>query len=70
LLYRIGIQAGFLKRDERVQSYLAAMRRIYHKVPSLVNDDYEEPGGSDLEEWSDEGPPAKAVADHTKWAPY
>ncbi|KAL6850834.1 hypothetical protein ACO1O0_007960 [Amphichorda felina] len=56
LLYRTGVKAGFLKRDDKVQGYLAAMKRVYHKVPALMDEDYEGPSGSDVDEWSDGAP--------------
>ncbi|KAG5927465.1 hypothetical protein E4U42_002216 [Claviceps africana] len=34
-LYNMGVKVGFLKRDDKVQDYLAAMKRIYHRAPYL-----------------------------------
>ncbi|KFY57786.1 hypothetical protein V496_06333 [Pseudogymnoascus sp. VKM F-4515 (FW-2607)] len=53
LLYSIGVKAGFLKPDDKVRYYLAAMKRIYHKAPTLMDEDDEELNGSDLDEWGD-----------------
>lgn len=53
LLYSIGVKAGFLKPDDKVKYYLAAMKRIYHKAPTLMDEDDEELSGSDLDEWGD-----------------
>lgn len=54
LLYSIGVKAGFLKPDDKVKYYLAAMKRIYCKAPTLMDEDDEGLSGSDIEEWSDE----------------
>ncbi|KFY13720.1 hypothetical protein V492_03067 [Pseudogymnoascus sp. VKM F-4246] len=53
LLYSIGVKAGFLKPDEKVKYYLAAMKRIYHKAPTLMDEDDEGLSGSDQDEWDD-----------------
>ncbi|KFZ08796.1 hypothetical protein V502_09110 [Pseudogymnoascus sp. VKM F-4520 (FW-2644)] len=54
LLYSIGVKAGFLKPDDKVKYYLAAMKRIYHKAPTLMDeDDDEDLSGSDIDEWGD-----------------
>ena len=43
-----------MKRDDKVKDYLAAMKRIYHKVSTLMDEeDFEGPSGSDLDEWDD-----------------
>lgn len=56
LLYSIGVKAGFLKPDDKVKYYLAAMKRIYHKAPTLMDEDDDEGlSGSDLDEWGDDG---------------
>ena len=34
-LYSMGVKVGFLRRDDKVQDYLAAMKRIYHRAPYL-----------------------------------
>lgn len=34
-LYSLGVRVGFLKRDDAVQDYLAAMKRVYHRAPYL-----------------------------------
>ncbi|OBT77983.1 hypothetical protein VF21_03174 [Pseudogymnoascus sp. 05NY08] len=54
LLYSIGVKAGFLKPDDKVKYYLAAMKRIYCKAPTLMDEDDEGLSGSDIDEWSDE----------------
>ncbi|KAG5983002.1 hypothetical protein E4U55_001001 [Claviceps digitariae] len=36
-LYSVGVKVGFLKRDDTVQDYLAAMKRIFHRAPYLKN---------------------------------
>ncbi|EFY88033.1 hypothetical protein MAC_05897 [Metarhizium acridum CQMa 102] len=41
VLYKLGVKVGFLKRDDRVRNYLAAMRRKYHKMPFLRDEDCE-----------------------------
>ncbi|KFY26335.1 hypothetical protein V491_01346 [Pseudogymnoascus sp. VKM F-3775] len=53
LLYSIGVKAGFLKPDEKVKYYLAAMKRIYHKAPTLMDEDDEGLSGSEIDEWGD-----------------
>lgn len=56
-LYRVGVKAGFLKQDDKVHHYLAAMRRVYQKVPSLMDDDYEGSSGAtedDEDEYDEE----------------
>ncbi|KAL5344747.1 hypothetical protein ACLOAV_010144 [Pseudogymnoascus australis] len=55
LLYSIGVKAGFLKPDEKVKYYLAAMKRIYHKAPTLMDEDDEGLSGCDLDEWGCDG---------------
>lgn len=52
LLYRVGVNAGFLKRDDRVKDYLSAMKQTYHRVPSLMDEGNQWPSGSELDEWS------------------
>lgn len=49
-LYKIGVKAGFLKQDDKVKHYLAAMRRVYQKVPSLMDEDYEGSSGATEED--------------------
>jgi hypothetical protein len=41
VLYKLGVKVGFLKRDDRVRSYLTTMRRKYQKMPVLRDEDCE-----------------------------
>lgn len=46
-LYKLGVKAGFLKRNDRVRNYLSTMRRTYHKMPYLRDETYDSSSYSD-----------------------